>query len=145
MTFRRLRDWWARAWPDLTMAVYYVCTVVVGVVALLEDPSPAIQETLSAGAAAYAIGMILMGSCALVSLAARSRRSEAVCVGGMALLTGLHGAMILIASGPAGFVTGFRLGYAPLMMIVWCHLRTQTVVTRRQVQAHIDATERSAR
>jgi uncharacterized membrane protein YhhN len=138
-----MKNWWLKWWPDLAMLGYYTGTVIVGVLAFNET-SPALSRELRGGAILYAVGMVLMGVLATVSLFLGSRKSEAVAVGGMALLTGIHGIIILTAS-DTGLVTGLRLSYAPLMMIVWCHYRTQVVATRRDVQRHIDAVEGTGR
>ena len=140
----RLHEWWCAHWPDLSMAVYYIGTVAVGLLALTES-SPTLSVALKGGAALYALGMIAMGTMALVSLAIKSRRSEAVAVGGMAILTLIHGALLFIVAGRDGAVTGLRLGIAPFMMVVWCHFRTQVVATRRDLQKHIDAAEVNSR
>lgn len=136
----RLHEWWCAHWPDLSMATYYTGTVIVGLLALTAE-SPTISSALSGGAFLYALGMVVMGIMALVSLAIQSRRSEAVAVGGMAILTFIHGALIFIVAGKEGAVTGLRLCIAPFMMVVWCHFRTQIVATRRDLQKHIDAAE----
>lgn len=121
------------------MGGYYVGTAIVGIYSITETPSRAVESGLNQiGSLVFSLGMVIMGVLALVSLILQARRSEAVAVGIIAVLTMLHGVLILVSGGGDAFVTGFRLMYAPLMMIVWCHLRTQTVATRRQVRMHVE-------
>lgn len=139
----RVLSWWAVHWPSVSMGFYYAGAVVVGLVGF-HDPSVTLERELGLGYLVYAVGMVLLGALAVVSVAARSRRSEVVCLAALTLLTVLHGALLTQASGGSGLQSGVRLLIVPLAAAPLAYYRSQTVYTRRDIRSHIRGASRIA-
>lgn len=141
---RKARTWWRARWMDVSMGVYYSILIAVGLVGI-HDPSASLERFLGLATVLYTVGLVLMGSLALMSVVLRSRDSERAALIVLALLTVVHGAIIMQA-GAAGFQTGLRLVAAPFGGLVLANLRAQTTHLRKdEIAKHVVAAEAAAR
>lgn len=110
----------------VALCVYYALTVVIGVLTIPGDTSPA-HPTLGPGWPIWSFGACYaaLGALGIASRLTGRARAEARVIVVLAMATLVHG-VIAVADG--GIVTGLRVAIAPIMM---------TVYARRVVGWHI--------
>lgn len=121
------RRWWAAEWINVCLAAYFFLFAAHALVGLLE-PSPSISRVLQVGSILYAAVAAALAFLGLVAVLTRQRRAEGLVIVCLAVVTLLHGAL-LIAAGAGGIVTGLRLAAAPLMMVPFAVLRQRVTLS----------------
>lgn len=99
-------------WLDVSMGAYYVLLALTGLSGLLH-PSLSIRTVLGDGSATYSALLVTFAALGLLSVLGRTRSAECVVLVVVALLTLIHGYMLLDANPTAGLQTGLRLIAAP--------------------------------
>ena len=102
-------------WTRASMFVYCLLCVMVGIVGLTQQPSPAFENLFgSAMVYFYSATLVVAGLGGAVGIL-RSLRATVYAVWTIAGATLFHG--ISLMAYPTGLQTGLRLAIAPLMMV----------------------------
>lgn len=139
---RILAEWEARH-PAATrtvidglMVCYYLGLIVTGILGIAGHPSPAVSNVLGQdlGTLVWSVGTVIMAALAIAGRLRRSTDTETIALATLAVLTLLHGSMLILGSeGARGVQTGVRLLAAPLMMLAVAHeMRRPTVCVPRE-------------
>lgn len=121
-------------WLTVSVGGFYLGCTATGVLGLTVGGS---GVTGLAGLS-YSVGMITFGALAALSVMAGARRAEATTLVAIAVLTVLHGVLVLGTAGPQ---TAVRLFLTPLILIPLAVYRSQTVLFRQEVIKQIRAAE----
>lgn len=116
-------------WLALFSGAYYFGCAVTGLLGL--------TTPTTVGRTMYSVAMLVFGLLAVLSVIAVARRSEAAMILAIAIMTFLHGALIL----NDGIQTALRVMIAPLVLIPFAVYRSQAVLFRRDVTAQIAAAQ----
>ena len=125
----RERPWWEKL-----AGIWLAGFVVVGLLGI-PWPSDSVATVLDVGAYLYAAMLVIFGTVGSVAWWQGRRAAEVVALWSLALLTFLHGLMILVATG--AIHTGGRIILAGLGMVIFACTRRAFALSRTQI-ANID-------
>ena len=123
---------------DALAAIYAAVIIISGIYGLIH-PALSIASGLGVASVIYSLGLIVMGTVALVAVIWSWRRTELVALLTLAALTLLHSVLVAVASGSSGGQTALRLGAAVVGLTGWALCRWDRGITRRQVDRHLSA------
>lgn len=105
----------------VSMVVYYVgCVALSGLVMVLTEPLPtSLGEWEEPLELTLGVGYIMLALLAALARVMRVRVAEVHAIWGLALLSGAHGLVLLMAG---QWAAGVRLAGAPLMMVSYGYL-----------------------
>jgi len=106
--------------------------ILVGVLGIIR-PSPTIVEAIGAVVLAYNVGMLIAGAFAFLGIVLRARRLEMVGLVLVAVLTLVHGSLILIVAGPQADQTATRILISTFSCLSWAGCRWQRGLSMRDV------------
>lgn len=111
------------------LALFYLGTAAVAIVGLTD-------ARRTTPGLIYFIGLLVVSVLALLSVAVGSRRSEAVVLVAIGIMSGLHGLLI-----GADTPTGLRIVIAPFALLPLAIYRSETVWFRRDVRRQLQEAE----
>lgn len=130
-----------RPWWEKLTGVWIAATAVVGAAGGLY-PSTSLTSALGAGALLYSAGMIAFGFLGLRSWWAGHRRGESVAMVCIAVLTLVHGIIILVVAGDGGAQTSARLIQSAVGTLAWAGLRKSYGASRAALREAVHAVSR---
>ena len=130
-----------RPWWEKLTGVWLAGAVVVGAAGALY-PSSSLASALGAGAILYSVGMIAFGCLGLRSWWAGHRRGESVAIVCIAILTLLHGLIVLVVTGDGGTQTALRIIQAAAGALAWVGLRQSYGASRAALKEALHAVSR---
>ena len=131
------REWWLRNRIDVLSAAYYLGLTAVGILGFSE-PSVTMKATVGElGVIIWTTGMVVMGAIAAVTVFTQSRTAETRALATIALLTGIHGLILVFAPDGSGVQTGVRLLVATPFYFAFIYTRTDTAITTHQIRHQI--------
>ena len=130
-----------RPWWEKLTGVWLAGAVVVGAAGALH-PSTSLTSALGAGALLYSAGMLAFGCLGFRAWWAGHRRGESVAMVCIAVLTLVHGILVLVVTGDGGAQTSARLIQVAMGTLAWVGLRQSYGASRAALREAVCAVSR---
>lgn len=130
-----------RPWWEKLTGAWLAGAAVVGAAGVLH-PSTSLVSVLGAGALLYSVGMLAFGCLGFRAWWAGHRRGESVAIVCIAILTLLHGILVLAVTGDGGTQTALRLMQAAFGVLAWVGIRQSYGASRSALREAVCAVSR---
>ena len=130
-----------RPWWEKLTGVWLAGAIVVGAAGALH-PSTSLASALGAGALLYSAGMIAFGCLGLRAWWAGHRRGESVAIVCIAVLTLLHGVLVLAVTGDGGTQAALRLIQGAAGALAWAGMRQSYGASRSELEEAVHTVSR---